>query len=59
MAHLLRQRTVSLLGLLAGCAVLPAGIVHFFGKTEVQIPGAAHFLPICIAPALRPPPRWR
>ena len=39
MAHLLRQRTVSLLGLLAGCAVLPAAVVHFFGETEVQIPG--------------------
>ena len=39
MTHLLRQRTVSLLGLLAGCAVVPAGVVHFFGETEVQISG--------------------
>ena len=52
MAHLLRQRTVSLLGLLAGCAVLPAAVVHFFGKTEVQIPGAVHFLPIAISAGL-------
>jgi putative nucleotidyltransferase with HDIG domain len=52
MAHLLRQRTVSLLGLLAGCAVVPAGVVHFFGGTEVQIPGAVHFLPIGISAGL-------
>ena len=52
MAHLLRQRTVSLLGLLAGCAVVPAATVHFFGKTEVQIPGAVHFLPIAISAGL-------
>jgi putative nucleotidyltransferase with HDIG domain len=52
MAHLLRQRTVSLLGLLAGCAVLPASIVHFFGETEVEIPSAAHFLPIGISAGL-------
>jgi putative nucleotidyltransferase with HDIG domain len=52
MAHLLRQRTVSLLGLLAGCAVLPAAVVHFFGATEVQIPGAVHFLPIAISAGL-------
>lgn len=52
MALLLRQRTVSLLGLLAGCAVVPAAIVHFFGETEVQIPGAVHFLPIAISAGL-------
>jgi putative nucleotidyltransferase with HDIG domain len=52
MAHLLRQRTVSLLGLLAGCAVLPAATVHFLGETEVQIPGAVHFLPIAISAGL-------
>jgi HD-GYP domain-containing protein (c-di-GMP phosphodiesterase class II) len=52
MAHLLRQRTVSLLGLLAGCAVLPAAVVHFFGETEVDIPGAVHFLPIAISAGL-------
>jgi hypothetical protein len=52
MAHLLRQRTVSLLGLLAGCAVMPAAVVHFFGETEVQIDGAVHFLPIGISAGL-------
>ena len=52
MALLLRQRTVSLLGLLAGCAVLPAAVIHFFGETEVQIPGAVHFLPIGISAGL-------
>jgi len=54
MAHLLRRRTVSLLGLLAGCAVLPAAVVHFFGDTEVQIPGAVHFLPIATSAGLAP-----
>jgi len=52
MGLLLRQRTVSLLGLLAGCAVLPAAVVHFFGETEVKIPGAVHFLPIAISAGL-------
>ena len=52
MAHLLRQRTVSLLGLLAACAVLPAAVVHFFGKTEVEVPSAVHFLPIAISAGL-------
>jgi len=49
MPHLLRQRTVSLLGLLAGCAVVPAGVVHLFGQNEVQVDGAVHFLPIAIS----------
>jgi putative nucleotidyltransferase with HDIG domain len=52
MSHLLRQRTVSLLALLAACAVVPAGVVHYFGKTEVQIDGAVHFLPIAISAGL-------
>ena len=52
MAHLLRQRTVSLLGLLAACAVLPAAVVHFFGETEVEVPSAVHFLPIAISAGL-------
>jgi putative nucleotidyltransferase with HDIG domain len=52
MADLLRQRTVSLLGLLAACAVLPAATVHFLGETEVRIAGAVHFLPIAISAGL-------
>src|SRR5215210_1300576 len=52
MAHLLRQRTVSLLGLLGGCAIVPAAVVHFFGGTEVQIPDAVHFFPIGISAGL-------
>ncbi len=52
MSHLLRQRAVSLLALLAACAVLPAGVVHFFGKTEVEISGTVHFLPIAISAGL-------
>ena len=49
MSRFLRQRTVSLLALLAACAVLPAAAIHFFGKTQVQIDGAVHFLPIAIS----------
>jgi putative nucleotidyltransferase with HDIG domain len=52
MSRLLRQRTVSLLALLAACAVLPAAAVHFFGATEVQIDGRVHFLPIAISAGL-------
>jgi putative nucleotidyltransferase with HDIG domain len=52
MSRLLRQRTVSLLALLAACAVLPAGAIHFFGETEVQIDGTVHFLPIAISAGL-------
>jgi putative nucleotidyltransferase with HDIG domain len=52
MAHLLRQRTVSLLGLLAGCAVIPGATVHFFGQTEVAVPSAIHFFAIGISAGL-------
>jgi len=52
MGPILRQRTVSLLGLLAACAVMPAGVVHFFGETEVKISGTVHFLPIAISAGL-------
>ena len=52
MSRLLRQRTVSLLALLAACAVLPAAAIHFFGKTEVQIDSKVHFLPIAISAGL-------
>ena len=52
MGHVLRRRTVSLLGLLAGCAVVPAGVVHLFGRNEVQIDGTVHFLPIAISAGL-------
>ena len=52
MAHLLRQRTVSLLGLLAGCAVVPGATVHFFGETEVAFPSGIHFFAIGISAGL-------
>jgi putative nucleotidyltransferase with HDIG domain len=52
MSRLLRQRTVSLLALLAGCAVLPGAAIHFFGETSVQIDGKVHFLPIAISAGL-------
>jgi putative nucleotidyltransferase with HDIG domain len=52
MGRLLRQRSVSLLGLLAACAVLPAAVIHFFGSTEVEIPSTVHFLPIAVSAGL-------
>jgi putative nucleotidyltransferase with HDIG domain len=52
MGRLLRQRTVSLLGLLGACAMLPAAVVHFFGETEVRISGTVHFLPIAVSAGL-------
>jgi putative nucleotidyltransferase with HDIG domain len=52
MGRLLRQRTVSLLGLLAACAVLPGATIHFFGGNEVEIPSVVHFAAIGISAAL-------
>jgi hypothetical protein len=52
MSRLLRQRNVSLLGLLAACAVVPGAVLHFFGETEVAIAGSVHFLPIAVSAGL-------
>jgi putative nucleotidyltransferase with HDIG domain len=52
MARLLRQRTVSLLALLAACAVVPGAVIHFFGSTEVEIPGGVHFFALGISAGL-------
>jgi putative nucleotidyltransferase with HDIG domain len=52
MGRLLRQRTVSLLGLLAACAVVPGAVIHFFGETEVEIPGGVHFFALGISAGL-------
>lgn len=52
MEFVLRQRTVSLVALLAACAAFPAGVVHFFGGAEVQLDGAVHFLPIAVSAGL-------
>ena len=52
MARLLRQRTVSLLALLAACAVVPGAVIHFFGETEVEIPSGFHFFALGISAGL-------
>jgi putative nucleotidyltransferase with HDIG domain len=52
MGRLLRQRTVSLLGLLAACAVVPGAAIHFFGRNEVEIPGGVHFFALGISAGL-------
>ena len=52
MARLLHQRTVSLLALLAACAVVPGAVIHFFGETEVEIPGGVHFFALGISAGL-------
>jgi putative nucleotidyltransferase with HDIG domain len=52
MGRLLRQRTVSLLALLAGCAVVPGAAIHFVGHNEVEIPTGIHFFAIGISAGL-------
>jgi len=52
MGRLLRQRTVSLLALLAACAVVPGAAIHFVGHNEVEIPSAIHFFAIGISAGL-------
>jgi putative nucleotidyltransferase with HDIG domain len=52
MGQLLRHRTASMLGLLAACAVVPGAAVHFFGETEVAVPGTVHFLAIGVSAGL-------
>jgi putative nucleotidyltransferase with HDIG domain len=51
-ARLLRQRTVSLLALLAACAVVPGAVLHFFGGNEVEIPSGFHFFALGISAGL-------
>jgi putative nucleotidyltransferase with HDIG domain len=50
--RLLRQRTVSLLALLAACAVVPGSIIHFVGGNEVEIPSGFHFFALGISAGL-------
>src|SRR3954463_4240723 len=52
MGRLLRQRTVSLLALLAACAVVPGAIIHFFGATQVEIPSGFPFFALGISAGL-------
>ena len=52
MGRLLRQRTVSLLALLAACAVVPGAVIHFFGETQVEIPSGVHFFALGISAGL-------
>jgi putative nucleotidyltransferase with HDIG domain len=52
MARLMRQRTVSLLGLLAACAVVPGAAIHLFGGNQVEIRGGVHFFALGISAGL-------
>ena len=52
MGRLLRQRTVSLLALLAACAVVPGAAIHFVGHNEVEIPSGVHFFALGISAGL-------
>jgi HD-GYP domain-containing protein (c-di-GMP phosphodiesterase class II) len=52
MTGLLRDRIVSLSLLLGACAVVPAGLLHFFGSREVHISSEVHFLPIAVSAGL-------
>jgi putative nucleotidyltransferase with HDIG domain len=48
----MRQRTFSLLGLLAACAVVPGAAIHLFGGNQVEIPGGVHFFALGISAGL-------
>ena len=48
----MRQRTVSLLGLLAACAVVPGAAIHLFGGNQVEIPDGVHFFALGISAGL-------
>ena len=50
--RLLRQRTVSLLALLAACAIVPGAIIHFIGGNEAEIPSGFHFFALGITAGL-------
>ena len=52
MDALVRERNLSLLVIVAACAVVPAGLLHFLGPQEVEIPAEIHFLPIAISAGL-------
>ena len=52
MAGLLRHRTVSLVALLAACAVVPGAVIHFFGETQVEVPDGVHFFALGISAGL-------
>jgi putative nucleotidyltransferase with HDIG domain len=52
MGGLLRHRTVSLVALLAACAVVPGAVIHFFGETQVEVPGGVHFFALGISAGL-------
>src|SRR3954454_22348579 len=52
MGRLLRQRTVSLVALLAGCAVVPGAAIHFVGHHQVEIPSGFHFFALGISAGL-------
>lgn len=52
MHGLLRERMVSLMVVLGACAVVPAGLLHFFGSRQVHIGSEVHFLPIAVSAGL-------
>ena len=48
----IRDRVLPLAALLGACAVIPAALIHFFGRGEVDIAAGVHFLPIAISAGL-------
>jgi len=52
MPNFLRDRTVSLLLVLGGCALGPAALLHYLGPREVHLGAQAHFLPIAVSAGL-------
>ena len=52
MRTLLRERYLPMFMLLAGCAIGPIALLHFFGSQPVQFGAEVHFLPIAISAGL-------
>jgi HD-GYP domain-containing protein (c-di-GMP phosphodiesterase class II) len=52
MHALLRERIVSVLVILGGCAIGPVALLHFLGPREVHIGAEVHFFPIAVSAGL-------
>ena len=52
MQALLRERVVSLLVVLGGCAIGPLALLHFMGPQEIHIAPEVHFLPVVVGAGL-------
>ena len=49
MERLLREQRLPILALIAACALVPAGVLHFFGSEDVYPPSWVHFAFIAVS----------